>query len=574
MLPRPRAAVARIVVPGEVPVNSVRCSIWLAVAALTAPVAAQTFDYPNFASTAGLTLNGAAAQTGSALRVAGGSSGPAGSAWRTMPVMVTEGFETTFDFLTTPSPEGLAFVIHGASSGASALGGDNWGMGYGFGLTGTPIARSIAIEIDGVQQGFLSDTSGNEVSVHTLGALGNSENEGIALARISPAGDLSNNALHRMRIAYTPGLLDIYVDNLLTPLLSVPFTFENGGTMLAGGSTGGLGLPGSDAWVGFTSATTTGVAGQSAEVRSWSWISYRMPPPCYTGNVLAGAGGPYDLLRVNGSTGGFFRTARLNVADPFTLSLATPPGLASAPFVLCATIGVADTTTVTTTPYGSACFPLFLPLDIGSSSAPYSLPVPPGIVLTLPLTLQAVMATSAVDPAQIQLTNAIALQWSFAPAPTISGVTPNSAPVGGTITVNGNNFSPFATVDISGVPVTPNSITRTQVLLPMPTGLPCGAVLRVRNPDGAQATIPFNPTPTITSQVNSSGPAAGGTSFIMIGTGFAPNTTVTIGGVPATVSTAAATVIVCLTPPNTPGPKQVVVRTPGGCTVNSTFTYL
>lgn len=539
-----------------------------------ANAAAQTFDYPNFASTAGLTLNGSAVQSGSLLRVTNNVGGQTGSVWRTLPMPVTEGFETIFDFQMTASPEGLAFVIHGAPGGASTLGGDNWGMGYGFGLTGTPIARSIAIEIDALQQGFLSDTSGNEVSVHTLGSLGNSENEGVALARISPAGDLSNGATHRMKVSYTPGLLDIYVDNLLTPLLSVPFTFESGGTMLAGGSTGGLGLLGNDAWVGFTSATTTGIGSQNAEVRAWNWVSFRMPPPCYTGNVLAGAGGPYDLLRVNGSAGGFFRTARLTVADPFTLSIAAPPALPSTPFVLCATVGVADATTVTSTPFGSACFPLVLPLDIGSTSAPYSLPVPGGLILTLPLTLQAVMITSAVNPTQIQLTNAIAMQWSFAPAPTISTVTPNSAVLGGPVTVNGNNFSLFATVDVGGVAVTPTLITKTQIVFPMPAGLPCATQLRVRNPDGAQATAAFNPNPAITSQVNSSGPAAGGTTFIMIGTGFAAGTTVTIGGVNATVTSAAATVVVCITPPNTPGAKPVVVRTPGGCTVNTTFTYL
>ncbi len=553
---------------------SPRCSVWLALSLFAANAAAQTFDYPTFASTAGLTLNGAATQVGSALRVSGGTGGPAGSTWRTLPVLVTEGFETTFDFQMTPSPEGLAFVIHGGSGGASTLGGDNWGMGYGYGLTGTPIARSIAIEIDALQQGFLSDASGNEVSIHTFGALGNSENEGISLARITPTGDLSNNALHRMRLAYTPGVLDVYVDNMLTPLLSVPFTFETGGTMLAGGSTGGLGLLGSDAWVGFTSATTTGVAGQNAEVRSWSWISYRMPPPCYTGNVLVGSGGPYDLLRINGSAGGFFRTARLMVADPFTLSIASPPNLANTPFVLCATVGVADTTTVTPTPFGPACFPLVLPLDIGSTSAPYSLSVPSGLVLTLPLTLQALLVTSAVNPAQIELSNAVALQWSFAPGPSVTAVSPNSAVLGGTITVSGNNFSLFATVDIGGVPVTPATISKTQITFPMPAGLSCSTQVRVRNPDGAQATIGFNPTPTINSQVNTSGPAAGGTSYIVIGTGFAAGTTVTIGGLNANVTSAAASVIVCVTPPSTPGAKQVVIRTPGGCTVNSTFTYL
>jgi len=290
--------------------------------------------------------------------------------------------------------------------------------------------------------------------------------------------------------------------------------------------------------------------------------------------VLVGSGGPYDLLTVNGNNGGFFRTANITVANPFTVAMASPPNVPSAPFVLLVTLGIADAATVTPTPYGSACFPLVSIVDIGSYIAPHSLPVPAGLILTLPMTLQGVMAPSIANPSLIQLTNAIALQFQFAPAPAITTVTPNSAFPSGAITINGNNFSPFAVVDVNGNTVTPTTMTATQIIFPMPAGVPCGSLLRVRNPDGAAATANFNPTPTITSQVNTSGPAAGGTTYIAIGNGFAAGTTVTIGGVPANVTTASASVITAITPPGTPGPRPVVITTPGGCVVNSTFTYL
>jgi hypothetical protein len=153
-------------------------------------------------------------------------------------------------------------------------------------------------------------------------------------------------------------------------------------------------------------------------------------------------------------------------------------------------------------------------------------------------------------------------------------VTPNSALPSGPITVNGTNFSLFATIDVNGNPIVPTTITATQIVFPFPGGTPCGSTLRVRNPDGAFATVPFNPNPLITQQIGTSGPAAGGTQLIAIGSGFAAGTTCTIGGVPATVSQASATVVIAITPPNTPGPKPVVFTTPGGCTVSATFTYL
>jgi hypothetical protein len=539
----------------------------------TAAAAAQSFDYPNFASTAGLSLNGSAAVVTNTMRVTNNVADTVGSFWRTTPVRVGQGFETRFDFSITNGCEGLAFVVHAAPTGATTLGGNLWGMGYGYGGNTSPIGNSLVVEIDAIQDFFLNDTSANEVSVHSAGQVGNSENENVSIGRASPTTDLSNNNVHSLRIRYVPGVIEVFVGTATTPAISAPWTFQSGGTQLSGGNTGGLQLMGDDAWVGFTSSTPAGSASQNATVRSWNWISYQLPEACYVGNAGSGAGGPYDLLTINGSNGGFFRIANLLVANPFTLAVATPPSVASAPYLLFAWPGLASGT-ATITPYGNACFPLVAMIDIGAFVAPHSLAVPPGIPLDIPLTFQAVMATNPANPSIIELTNAIGVQFALAPAPAISGVTPNSVAAGNPVTVNGSNFSPFATVDINGVFVTPTTLTATQVVFPMPAGVSCGSTLRVRNPDGAFATANFNPTPTITNQINVTGPSAGGTTYIVIGTGFAVGTTATIGGVPATVATASATVVTIVTPPGTPGPKPVVLTTPGGCIANGTFTYL
>ena len=544
----------------------------LGPAALLLPIAtaaAQTFAYPTVATTTGLALNGAAAQSTNHLRVTNSGAAQVGSVWFATPVMVREGFETEFSFVMSTGVEGLAFVVHGAPAGALALGGDFWGVGYGFGNSSMPIPNSLAIEIDAVQQGFLNDTSANEVSIHTVGMLGNSENEGVSIGRVTPAADLSNNQVHTLRVRYVPGVITIFVDGAASPAITAPFTFENGGTQLSGGSTGGLFLPTGDAWVGFTSAAPL-AASQFAEVRSWNWVSFSLPDDCYVGNVHLGTGGPYDLLTVNGGNGGFFRTAQIKFADPFTVSLVPPPGQATAPFLLLVTAGIAGGATVTTTPWGETCFPVTA-LEFGT--APKNWAVPLGLFLPAELTLQALMIT---DPSAntIEITNAVALQFTTAPAPAISSVTPYSAVAGAAITINGSNFSPFAAVEVAGVPATVLSATPTQVRFAMPPSVSCGTTLRVVHPDGAFAQAPFNATPTVTSQPTTSGSAAGGSTYIVIGTGFAVGTTVTIGGNPANVSSVSATLIIATTPPGTPGPAPVVITTPGGCTVNASFTYL
>jgi hypothetical protein len=124
------------------------------------------------------------------------------------------------------------------------------------------------------------------------------------------------------------------------------------------------------------------------------------------------------------------------------------------------------------------------------------------------------------------------------------------------------------------VPVVPTLVSPQQITFAMPASVPCNATLRIRNPDGAEVTRTFNPTPAVTSQINTSGPAGGGTSFILLGTGFAAGCTATIGGNPANVTNSGATVVIMTTPPGTPGPQPAVITTPGGCTFTTTFTYL
>jgi len=108
----------------------------------------------------------------------------------------------------------------------------------------------------------------------------------------------------------------------------------------------------------------------------------------------------------------------------------------------------------------------------------------------------------------------------------------------------------------------------------MPPSVSCASTLRVTNPDGSFAQTAINPIPVITSQTNASGPVTGNTTYVVIGQGFAPGMTMTIGGNAANVLAGGATSIVALTPPGVLGPSPVVITTPGGCQVTTTFTYL
>ncbi len=557
--------------------------------AAAVPLAAQSFNYPDFSSTASLTLLGNAAQSGTAVRLTANSSNQTGWFWRQGAVPVIAGFDTTFSFRITPptvgtKAEGMALVIHDDPNGTATQGGTVWGMGYGTGANGAVgIRNSIAIEFDTfMDTSPISDSSANELTIHTRGSQGNHEYEQYSIARTTPATNLANGAVHTLRVRYVPGTIEVFVDGSATPAISRAYDFVTGGLYANGTAAPGTNMLNGTAIVGFCATTGAGTLTELAEITSWSWTSTPLTDPCYAGTI------PQDLLTVENSTGGLTRTVPLATWQPFTVSLQSPstfgPG---APYVMLMSLAPSPGAIGTDLGFGPMCIPLILgPLDFvwadtfglfvplfPAGPAPFSFPIPAGII-TFPFefTLQAVVATS-LSPFSLGITNAVDVVFAPAPAPLIATATPLSAAVGASITLTGQRFVTGATVTVAGTPVVPTSLSPTQIVFPYPAGVPCGSQVTVTNPDGQFATLPFNPTPTITNAVFPSGPAAGNATFILVGSGYATGTTVTIGGAAAMVQSLTAATITVKTPPGTPGQAAVVVTTPGGCSANTTYTY-
>ena len=231
---------------------------------VSSAAAAQSFSYPDFTDITGLTLNGTASQQGSALRVTGYTTNANGSFFYDTPVPVSPGFETTFTFqidtLGTSGADGMAFAIHSDPRTGSALGDTGSALAYSSYPTsapGTAIANSVVVELDTWLSSGDADSSDNEISIHTNGAGDNAHHENFSLGRVTPAIDMSDGLVHTVRIRYLPGRLDVFLDDLGTPVLGVAYDFATGGTfLLGGGPVGGLTLiNGTDAYVGFTAAT-------------------------------------------------------------------------------------------------------------------------------------------------------------------------------------------------------------------------------------------------------------------------------------------------------------------------------
>ena len=337
------------------------------------------------------------------------------------------------------------------------------------------------------------------------------------------------------------------------------------------------------AYAGFCATTGNGTLTELVEILSWSWTSTPLAHPCYAGSLGA------DTLTVDGSAGGFLRTIRLATHQPFSIGLASPPAFGpGAPYVLFVSLLPQPGAVGTQLGFGETCFPVLpwgptelvladtfglFPAVLPALPSPHTIALPPGIVTTpLDFTLQAVtLATSS--PLALGVTNAIDVEVAVGALPTITSVAPLSAAAGQAITITGTNFRPGCVLFVNGVPATPTSVSATQVVFPFPAGLSCGSQLAVVNLDGQAVFSPLNPQPAVTGTLLGSGPAAGGSLFVVQGSGFASGTTVTIGGAPASIVGVSAALITMNTPPGTPGQQPVVITTPGGCTANTTYPY-
>jgi len=186
-------------------------------------------------------------------------------------------------------------------------------------------------------------------------------------------------------------------------------------------------------------------------------------------------------------------------------------------------------------------------------------------------------------------TDGLVFGYDAAPVitPTVTGLTPANGPAAGgtTVTITGTNFTPGSTVSIDGgTPIPADTIngTGTALTFTTPAHLPGDVTFTVTTDDGTTPGLVYTydaaapVAPTVTDIDPDNGPAAGGTSVTLTGTGFVPGSTVSIDGGPAITPTAingTGTVLTFTTPAHVAGDVDVTVTTPGGTSGEVTFTY-
>ena len=149
------------------------------------------------------------------------------------------------------------------------------------------------------------------------------------------------------------------------------------------------------------------------------------------GNVGSGSGGPFDVLTVNGSTGGFSRRVNAGLNQSLTFALSTPPGNGPSNFAVFGLIGIPSPASSVALPlaigdalfvpcpldpFNPALFTLADNFPIGacppylpSSTTPWSLTVPGGVPVPVDVTLQAIVEDVTM-PSAYAVTNGVILR--------------------------------------------------------------------------------------------------------------------------------------------------------------------
>jgi len=210
--------------------------------------------YSDFTSLAGLSLQGSAAQAGSALRLTPSLPGLAGSAWTTAKVGIAGGFISQFDFrisdLVNTGSDGFAFVVQNSS--ATALGSGGGGIGF------AGIANSLAVKFDTHQNGL--EPGQPSVGFQPLGQ----ESGLFSLGATAAVPNFKDAQTHHARVAYLLGTLSLFIDDMNTALLVRSLDLSSLLTLDQG-----------QAWVGFTAGTGGGY--ENHDILNWRLQSVPEP---------------------------------------------------------------------------------------------------------------------------------------------------------------------------------------------------------------------------------------------------------------------------------------------------------
>lgn len=179
--------------------------------------------------------------------------------------------------------------------------------------------------------------------------------------------------------------------------------------------------------------------------------------------------------------------------------------------------------------------------------------------------------------------NTAADNFIYTGGPTVTAVSPKAGPIGGgtAVTITGSGFTGATSVTFGGTAATTYTVTNDTTISATSPAHAAGTVdVLVVTPSGTSANTAaddfvYGGGPIITSISPTTGPAAGGTTVTITGTGFTGATSVTFGSTTLTPTVTNDTTLTVVAPAGT-GTVDIRVVTPVGTSPNTAaddYTY-
>jgi hypothetical protein len=157
------------------------------------------------------------------------------------------------------------------------------------------------------------------------------------------------------------------------------------------------------------------------------------------------------------------------------------------------------------------------------------------------------------------------------PVPSITTLSPASAPEGATVTITGANLGSASSVTLNGVSVTFTQVSGTSITFVVPAGTTSGPVV-VTTPLGTTNSATLTVIPAITRLSPTSGLV--GSTVTITGTGFTGATSVSFNGVVTTNFTVVSATSITVTVPANATTGLVRVAGPSGTSNGVTFSVV
>ena len=221
-------------------------------------------------------------------------------------------------------------------------------------------------------------------------------------------------------------------------------------------------------------------------------------------------------------------------------------------------------------------------VDFGASAGTVTADTGTTITVNAPAESAATVDVTVTTPGGTSATSSND-HFTYTAAPTVSAVSPNAGPLGGTtgVTITGTNLTGQTAVDFGSSAGTVTADTGTTITVNAPAESAATVDVRVTTAGGTSATssadhFTYDGVPTVTAVSPNAGPLGGTTGVTITGTNLTGQTAVDFGASAGTVTADTGTTITVNAPAESAATVDVTVTTPGGTSAissNDHFTY-